>query len=191
MRELFLIVIFVCLLFGCRSKNRYEKEIAVIDSTKIVLQVKLNELQRSDQHLENIGFPKYEIYSSFLKTNLKDTLSRSDATALQQFLNSGNTIKQYKTGKSELVHQTEMSIAQLQQLSLDVRENNIQEPAIKAYYSAEKNHAEELITAIEQNVRALNMSIAAYKSGLIKTEEYIRQINNGQLPGVVSDSTSE
>ena len=166
----------------------YEKEISTIDSTKVVLQVKLNELLRAEKNIEVSAFSKFETYEAFLKSNIKDTLNKPEATAIQLFLNSGKTIKQFNLSKAELIKQTELSIAQLQKLSLDARENNIQQNALQSFYSTEKNHAEELIGVIEQNIKALNLSINSYRNSLPRTEDYIRIINNGALPTVVADS---
>ena len=169
----------------------YEKEVAIIDSTKIVLQVKLNELKRAEQNMESVGFAKYETYCVFLKNNVKDTVVRYEATALQQFVNSGKTIELFAKNKAELIKQTETSIAQLQKLSLDVKENNLLLNSVQAYFASEKSHAEELIKAIEHNIKAFNLSVNNYRNSVIRTEEYIKKINNGTLPTVVPDTNLE
>lgn len=189
MRFLFSIVVLFAVFTNCSHKSNYEKEIAIIDSTKIVLQVKLNELQRAEQNIESSAFAKFETYQSFLKSNIKDTLKKSDASAIQYFINSGSVIKQFNSSKSELIKQTELSISQLLKLSQDAKENNLQPNAIKVFYSTEKSHAEELIQAIEKNIKALNISINSYRNSLPRTEEYIKSINNGSLPTVVAGST--
>lgn len=191
MRVLFVIFVCICFFSNCKNKNVYEKEIAVIDSTKIVLQVKLNELKRAEQNIESVNYAKFETYAAFLKSNIKDTINKVDATAIQTFLKAGSIIQQFNTGKSELIHQTELSVSQLQKLASDVKENVIQPNGIQAFYTSEKSHAEELIAAIEQNIKALNLSITNYRNSIIRTEEYIKQINNGSLPTVVADSTLE
>lgn len=169
----------------------YEKEIAILDSTKIVLQVKLNELKKSEQSIQNLQFEKFEAYHSFLKSNVKDTIGKSEGNALQLFVKSGGTISDFNKSKSELIKQTETSILQIQKLSSDMKENSVQHNAAQSYYSSEKGHADELIKTIEQNVKALNLSINNYRNSVSKTEEYIKQINSGQLPSVVADSTLE
>lgn len=169
----------------------YEKEIAILDSTKIVLQVKLNELKKAETNIQNLQFPKFETYIVFLKSNVKDTIGRIEGNALQLFINSGNIIKEFNKSKSELIKQTETGILQIQKLSADIKENNVQHNVVQSYYNSEKDHADELIKTIEQNMKALNVSLNGYRNSLGKTEEYIKQINNGQLPVVVADSTLE
>ena len=178
-------------LAECRHTNYYEKETNLLDSTKIVLQVKLNELKKSEQAIQNLQFQKFETYHSFLKSNIKDTIGKIEGNALQLFVRAGETISDFNKSKSELIKQTETSILQIQKLSADVKENNIQLNVIQSYCYSEKGHAEELIKTIEQNVKALNLSINNYRNSVTKTEEYIKHINNGQLPTVVADSTLE
>jgi hypothetical protein len=167
----------------------YEKETAVLDSTKIVLQVKLNELKKAEQNILNFQYPKFETYTVFLKSNIKDTIGRTDGNALQLFINSGNTIREFNKSNGELIKETETAILQIQKLSADIKENNIQHNVIQSYFNSEKGHADELIKTIEQNMKALNLSLNGYRNSLGRTEEYIKQINNGQLPTVVADST--
>jgi hypothetical protein len=169
----------------------YEKEIAILDSTKIVLQVKLNELKKSEQSIQNLQFGKFEAYNSFLKNNVKDTIAKGEGNALQLFVKAGNTISEFNKAKTDLIKQTETSILQIQKLSADLKENNVQHNVAQSYCNSEKGHADELIRIIEQNVRALNLSINNYRNSVSRTEEYIKQINNGQLPTVIADSTIE
>lgn len=166
----------------------YEKEISILDSTKIVLQVKLNELKKSELSIQNLQFEKY---NSFLKSNVKDTIGKTEGNALQLFIKSGCTISEFNKSKNELIKQTETSIVQIQKLSSDLKESNVQNNVALSYYSSEKGHADELIKTIEQNVKALNLSINNYRNSISKTEEYIKHINSGQLPNVVTDSTLE
>ena len=169
----------------------YEKEIAILDSTKIVLQVKLSELKKSELSIQNLQFEKFDPYNSFLKSNVKDTIGKSEGNALQLFVKAGNTISDFNKSKTELIKQTETSITQIQKLSADLKENNVQHNVAQSYYTSEKGHADELIKTIEQNVKALNLSLNNYRNSFGKTEEYIKLINNGQLPNVVADSTIE
>lgn len=187
----FITLLLAVFLFNCKRGNVYEKETAVLDSTKIVLQVKLNELKKAELNIHNLQYPKFETYSTFLKNNVKDTIERSVGNALQAFINSGNTIKEFNKSKVELIKQTETGILQIQKLSADLKENNIQHNVFQSYFNSEKGHADELIKTIEQNMKALNVSLNGYRNSLGKTEDYIKQINNGQLPVVVADSTLE
>ena len=174
----FIITLFTVFLFNCKRGNVYEKEIALLDSTKIVLQVKLNELKKAEVNILNLQYPKFETYNAFLKSNVKDTIGRTEGNALQAFINSGNTIKEFNKTKTELIKQTETGILQIQKLSADLKENNVQQNVTQSYYKSEKGHADELIKTIEQNMKALNLGLNSYRNSISKTEEYIKHINN-------------
>lgn len=187
----FILVLFSVWLSNCKHANIYEKEISILDSTKIVLQVKLNELKKAEQSILTLQFEKFETYNSFLKSNVKDTIGKTEGNALQLFVKSGHTISDFNKSKAELIKQTETSIVQIQKLSSDFKESNVQHNVAQSYYNSEKGHAEELIKTIEQNIKALNLSINNYRNSIFKTEEYIKNINSGQLPSLVNDSTLE
>jgi hypothetical protein len=176
---------------SCGRSHLYDKQVALLDSTKIVLQVKLNELKKIETNIQQKGYSKYELYRRFLNSNLKDTINRSEASTIQQFLGSGEIIKQYNDSKAELVHQVETSISQLQKLAGDLKENTIQQQQAQLFFDNEKTHADKLVQTLEKNITAVNIGLMNFKNSVAKTEELLRQINNGQLPSVVADSTAE
>ncbi|MGZ4036712.1 MAG: hypothetical protein ACXVPQ_02720 [Bacteroidia bacterium] len=187
----FIFLNLVLAFCGCSHSHFYDKQVALLDSTKIVLQVKLNELKKVETNIQQRGYSKYELYKRFLNSSLKDTISRHEATTIQQFLNAGEIIKQYSDGKNELIRQTETSIVQLQKLAADLRENNIHQRQALQFFETEKTHADKLVQVIEKNITAANIALMNYKSSTPRTEELIRQINHNQLPSVVADSTAE
>lgn len=186
---LFISALLAFCLSGCKQGSIYEKETAILDSTRIVLQVKLNELKKSEQNIQNLQFEKFDAYLSFLKSNVKDTIEKTEGNALQIFVKAGETISAFNKSKQELIKQTEASIVQIQRLSADMKEGVAQHNTAQSYFNSEKGHAEALIKTIEQNVKALNLGITNYRNSFARTEEYIKKINSGQLPGVVADST--
>ncbi len=189
--QYFLFILLGIIFWRCGHSNIYNKQITLLDSTKIVLQVKLNELKKAESNISNLPFGKLEAYIVFLNSNLKDTINKFQANALQLFMSSGKTIKQFNESKSALIKQTETSILQIQKLSGDIKENNVSQNVIDNYFSIEKGEADKLINVIEQNIKALNLSLVNFKNSTPRTEELIRQINNGQLPAIVTDSISE
>lgn len=186
------IVVFCLLAFiSCQTKNNYEKETAQLDSLKIVLQVKLSELKKAEANVNNYSFSKFEAYSRFLSNNLKDTVDKSQANALRNFISAGKTISDFTVLKPALIKETETAISQLQKLSGDLKENAVQQNAVQAYMDTEKTHAEKLVTVIEQDLKSLNISLINFKNAVPKTEELIKHINNGELPSIVAESGAE
>jgi hypothetical protein len=181
----------LCCLTNCHPKNPYEKETLLLDSIKIVLQVKLNEVKKAEVNVNNTAFSKYEIYSRFLNSSLKDTIGKSEATALRNFIIAGKTIHNFIKTKPELIKETETSISQIQKLSSDLKENSIAPNSVQTFFNTEKHHAEQLINTLEQNMRMLTISLINFRNALPRTENLIREINNGQLPSLVADSTAE
>lgn len=190
-KQVAIFVLSSMFLWNCKPTSLYEKEHAILDSTKIVLQVKSNELKKAEANIENTSFSKCNTYVQFLKTNLKDTVARIEANALQQFLNSCMTIEQFNQNKVELIKQTEMAISQLNKLSADLKTNSLPQNQVKIYFESEMQNANKVIAVIEQNLKALTISLINIKNSTPRTEEIIRNINNGQLPVVITDSIAE
>ncbi len=176
---------------GCKHSSLYEKEVSMVDSTKIVLQVKLNEFKKAEVNIQNTAFSKGKTYVQFLKSNLKDTIGRIEANALRQFLSAVETIEQFNQTKSELVKQTETAISQLQKLATDLRTNAVTQGQAKSFYDTEMKNANKLVEVIEQNLKALTISLINIRNSTPRTEDLIRQINNGQLPVLITDSIAE
>jgi hypothetical protein len=190
-KKLILLILLPLFLWRCGHSHLYDKQTALLDSTKIVLQVKLNELKKAETNIQNLLFFKFDTYSRFLNSNLKDTIDKFQANALRAFISSGKVIKQFNESKAALIKQTETSINQIQKLSGDIKENQIAQNNIDNYFNKEKTEAEKMIEAIEQNIKALNLSLVNFKNSIPRTEDLIKQINHGQLPAVVKDSIAD
>ena len=54
------------------------------------------------------------------------------------FVKSGETIKGFNKSKGELIKQTEIGITQIQKLSSDLKENNVQINVVQPYYNSER-----------------------------------------------------
>jgi hypothetical protein len=191
LRVLLLPLGLLLFLSNCHPKNPYEKEILLLDSIKIVLQVKLNEVKKAEVNVNSISFSKYETYSRFLTSNLKDTIGKSEASALSNFIIAGRNISNFMAAKPALIKETEITISQIQKLSADLKENNVAPNSVQSFFNSEKIHAEQLINTIEQHMRTLNISLINFRNALPRTENLIRDINNGQLPSVVANNVSD
>jgi hypothetical protein len=185
MRLSLLIIVLALLFSNCRQKNNYEELTSVLDSTKIVLQVKLNELKKAETNMQANSFTKFDAYHNFLNSNLKDTIDKAYANPLRNFINSGKVVKNFNTLKPQLIKETETTISQLQKLSSDLKGNALPFNTAKTYFSNEISHCNILIPTIEGDIKALNIALINFRNSVPKTEELIKKINNGQLPSIV------
>jgi len=187
-----IIISFVAILLSnCAQKSVYDKETSTLDSLKIVLQVKRNELNKFDKAIESISAYKLKTYGAFLKSNLKDTINKNQANTLQIFLNAVEALTEFEKMRAPLASQTEISITQLQTLSADLKANLIQSDQATRFITNEKHNADRQISILEQTIKTLNISIINIRNYLPKTEDLIKQINGGKLPSVVSDSLAD
>lgn len=183
------LTVFITTFFlSCKPQPVFDKDTALLDSIKIVLQVKINELQRTQENIKQASFSGYTVYASFLKSNLPDTIAKSEAVFIQQFLNSGRAIQQFNNELPGLLKESKIAVSQLQKLSGDVKENNIASNQKQNYIQAETKHANQTIETIEKNIRALNGSLFVFNANYRKTEEYIKKNNHGQLPSLVTET---
>lgn len=162
----------------------------MLDSAKIVLQVKLNELKKVETNIQLRGYPKYDLYKRFLNASLPDTISRAEAGTVQQFMNAGEVMKQYNDTKAALIGETEKSISQLQKLSHDLQNEAIAVNQAQLFFDTEKARADKLVQVIEKNVAVANIALMNFRNSMAGTEALIRKINNNRLPEVVADSTA-
>jgi hypothetical protein len=183
-------IAMVCnfLFIQCHSKNLYPKETSSLDSLKIVLQVKKQELNKSTIHMSQYGFDKYEPYKKFLLEHIKDTILRVEATALQLYIKSGNLLTNYNMNMPKQNGEVELTISQLQLLSEDLKSNNIPANKVQDYYENEIAHATMLIARMEKDLLLVNSALNGLNTSRSKVEDFLRKNNLGELPKLVNDS---
>lgn len=181
------VILFCAALWQCTPHDRYEKEAALIDSLKIVLRVKLSEVNKAEAAISASSFGRFDIYRRFLSSNTPDTIEKAQASAIRNFVSCGKVVSDFANKSPQLAKETETSISQLQALASDLRAGHAQN---LKHVKTESDHAQKLIAVLENDLRLVNGSLINFRNSIAGTEAFIRQINHGRLPSLVTDTTS-
>ncbi len=118
------LVISICFLFlflqSCSIKDQVATEAKRLDSVSIILNSKLQELNKCDTALLERAIVKFNIYSTFIENNITDTISKEEANSLQQFYQSGKNLKAFSQNFKSLRSRTTLVSDQIKKLMNDV-----------------------------------------------------------------------
>ncbi len=180
----------VFLLVSCSvSSEESVKKAAQIDSIRVVINVKAQELKQTDSALISRAIGKFNTYTVFIQTNINDTLNKEEANVLQQFYTSGNALITFQKNKQTLLSRTNLLMDQLSDLIKDAN-NGLHLSLLNEYLNKEAKAADELIKNVDEQNKLYQKSIQDFKNALPLTEELIRKRNNGQLPGIINDAVN-
>jgi len=173
------------LVFFFSACGNYDVQLSqrkTIDSLQTTLMVNKNHLQQIDSAELLKAISKYEAYQQFIKSNIKDTLTKEEAYALQSFIVAGENLKAISENKKRLIVRTNLLSTQLSKLSVDIKNNANQASEIENYLNTEKAAQAELTSLSGNELGNYLRNIQQLKTNLYLIEQLILARNNNQLP---------
>ncbi len=183
------IIVLISALFvleSCSIKNQVAAEVKRLDSVSIVLNSKLQELNKCDTALLERAITKFNNYSTFIENNISDTITKEEANNLQQFYQSGKNLKAFGENFKSLRSRTILVSDQIKKLMSDVANGSIPKKDFLSNYDNEVKAASQLIAATTNELKNNLNSVQDLKNSLLPVEELIRSRNNGQLPEAIN-----
>lgn len=184
-------IISGCLIFlflqGCSIKDQVAAEVKRLDSVSIILNSKLQELNKCDTALLERAITKFSNYSTFIENNITDTITKEEANSLQQFYQSGKNLKAFSVNYKSLRSRTSLVSDQIKKLMSDVEEGSISKKEFLSNFENEVSAASQLISLTSNELKNNLNSVQDFKNSLLPVEALIRSRNNGQLPEAIKD----
>jgi hypothetical protein len=184
---LFLVVAF---FISCSNNSELSLHLKTIDSLSGSLNQKLSELQKADTIILEKALTKFNEYKQFIKQNVNDTLSKSEADVLQRFFTSGRNLEGFFINRKNIIARGHLVNAQLSKLVIDVEENTLDRNQLTEFMYAEKEQANDVIQKSFLQQQVFQTNLQEFKNTLPLIEELIKARNSNQLPTIVKDSTA-
>jgi len=185
-------VTIALLLFFQSCSPGIEKQqcLKTLDSIGGALSTVISASRVTDTVLLQKALTKFNHYQSFIKRNLRDTISKPDANCLQQFYRSGKNLESFAHNRLAVRSRAALAESQLMRLGEDLKYNRRDLETQKKYLAEEKLQIELLLSLSRQEGNLFSASLEEFKLSLRCTEEIIRQKNKGQLPEVIEEKES-
>ncbi|MDZ4664153.1 MAG: hypothetical protein SGJ15_04695 [Bacteroidota bacterium] len=177
----------ILLLQSCSIKDQVAAETKRLDSVNIILNSKLQELNKCDTALLGRAITKFSNYSTFIENNITDTITKEEANSLQQFYQSGKNLKAFSVNYKSLRSRTSLVSDQIKKLISDVEEGSISKKDFLSHFENEVSAASQLISLTSNELKNNLNSIQDFKNSLLPVEALIKSRNSGQLPEAIKD----
>jgi hypothetical protein len=185
------LAILICSTFlylqSCSIKGQVANEAKRLDSVNIILNSKLQELNKCDTALLERAISKFNVYSTFIENNITDTISKDEANKLQQFYQSGKNLIAFKVNYKTLRSRTLLVSDQIKKLMFDVEQGSITKKDFLSNFENEVSAASQLISLTSNELKNNLNSIQDFKNSIVPVETLIKSRNNGQLPEAIRD----
>lgn len=172
----------VLLFSSCNNSHVYDKYVKELDSLKIVVEQSVSNFKTIDSMACYNAYSKQYTYASYINVNLKDTVSKSTAEALQTFYLLGKNMVNYLAMRPVWLTEAHKSIVQLTNLSHDLKNNSVEDEEAVEFINEEKKEAEKIIAELKENTEAIRIHIEQFTLTLPVAEEVIKTLNKGILP---------
>ena len=179
---------FVFSLVSCDETDIYNQRIKTIDSLDGAVNAMLNEMNRIDTLQLKSSVIKYQYFRQFIKQQVYDTVSKSEADKLQQFNESGSALEAFVKNRSDIIARASLINSQLEKLSGDARGRKIGKEQLMQYTAEEKTQASILIEAAYKQKESLFRSLKDFNESIDTVEQIIKSRNNGELPRILGDT---
>jgi hypothetical protein len=176
--------LFLFFISACGNYEAQLNQQKTIDSLQTTLIVNKNHLLQIDSAELLKAISKYEVYQQFIKSNVKDTLSKEEAYALQSFIIAGENLKAVSENKKRLMARTNLLSNQLNKLQIDIKNNINNAAETNNYLNAEKATQAELTNFCENEQSNYFKNLQQLKTNLYLIEQLILARNNNQLPNI-------
>ncbi len=182
-------VILISILLSCcgnsgiklqQTKTVDSLQTNLLSNKKLLLQIDSVELSKA--------INKFEIYKQFIKSNIKDTINKTDAYAIQSFINAGNNLQSIQLNKINLITRINLLSNQLLKLGTDIKNNSFQNNQINGFIETEKLMQVEIAKFCIEEQNNYFKNLQQLKTNLYLVEQLILKRNNNQLPTVINSN---
>ena len=175
----------VLLFSSCNNSHVYDKYVKELDSLKVVVEQSVSNFKTIDSVACYNAYSKQFTYASYINVNLRDTVSKSTAEALQTFYLLGKNMVNYLAMRSIWLAEAQKSITQLTNLSHDLKNKSVEDEEAIEFINEEKKEAEKIIAELKENTEAIRFQIEQFNLTLPIAEEVVKKLNQGVLPEIV------
>ena len=175
----------VLLFSSCNNSHVYDKYVKELDSLKVVVEQSVSNFKTIDSVACYNAYSKQFTYASYINVNLRDTVSKSTAEALQTFYMLGKNMVNYLAMRSIWLAEAQKSITQLTNLSHDLKNKSVEDEEAIEFINEEKKEAEKIIAELKENTEAIRFQIEQFNLTLPIAEEVVKKLNQGVLPEIV------
>ena len=126
-------------------------------------------------------------YRFFIKTQLSDTISTSEAEVLKKFFSSGSALEAYNKNRTLLLARSAFMQSQRDKLRSDLAEGIMDELDVKVTLDKEVSASRELSAIMLEQQKKYYSAILEFKQALPLLEEFIRKHNMNELPALIKE----
>lgn len=188
LKHMLFMIGILTLVGSCNKNNVYEQKSKTLDSLSGAINSMVNELQKTDTLLLKRALNRFNWYGQFIHQNINDTITKSEADALQHFYSSGQTLSSVLQNHKKILAHASLINSQVASLSLDIKNKHSTPELIIRFTEREKTEAAHVIEAGYYQQRLFLTCMEEFGTSLKEVEHFMRSRNNGELPTIIKDT---
>ena len=176
----------IIFISSCHKSYKYDKYIKELDSLKIVIEQSIVNFNTIDSTTCYDAYAKQYTYANFINVNLKDTVPKATAEALQTFYILGRNMINYLAMRPVWLLESHKSITQLTNLSNDLKNGNVTDKEAVDFINEEKKEAEKIIIELKKNTDSIRFQLEQFNLNIATVELVVKKLNHELLPEIIT-----
>jgi len=172
-----LVLAFVMILSFTECKNnQYKKELARIDSLKIVLNQAEKKLAELDTNVVHEKYKEYKKNLNFITANYPDKKKDPNWNTLCQYSMIDEPLGGFNNEQHHLKNELMYSRKQLDSLKFDIQNGNVEKEKMNIYIESESNAVADLEQKIKEAIETAQTELNRFDTINPKIEKIIKSI---------------
>jgi hypothetical protein len=166
------------ILVSCKEKDRFAAKIKTLDSLHVELDKKTAVFLSLDSQRINFYLKRQQQNMKLLSDSLKDTLSVNYFNVLTQYKKCEAPLQFLNENYKSILNESLLSKEQLKKLSVDLKNDAIEDELVYEYFIIEKMEAEKMSETLTANYNLAKQSTDTFQKYNEKIEQLIHAIQN-------------
>jgi hypothetical protein len=171
---------------SCNQNNILKQQVKTLDSLSGVINSAAMALKETDSSNIQALLITYQIYSQFINSNMRDTISKSQAMELKSFYESGEALQVFLKNKSTLLSRLNLLNTQCMRLSDDIRLGEMNSKESTKYFNYETVESIKVIGEVFKQQKIYYSYYQRLLQSISNIENIIKIYNNNQLPTIIN-----
>lgn len=174
------------LLFSCEQNNLLKQQVKTLDSLSGAINSAALALKETDSSNVKALLSTYQVYTQFINTSIKDTISKSQALDIKSFYESGEALQVFLKNKSALSARLSLLNTQCMRLSEDIRLGEMSSKESTKYFNYETVESIKVIGEVFKQQKIYYSNYEKLLQTIPNIEKIIKSYNNNQLPTIIN-----
>lgn len=177
-------------VISCRQDTTTENTVKTLDSLETAINGMMLQMRKTDTALVEKSVSRFHYYRQFIKQNINDTITKTEADHLRHFYDSGTQLENFSLNRKNIIARASLAKTQIAQLTVDAKNGSLSAENMRMAEQREYSEISRVLEEGYEQIRICHSALQEFRYSLSAVELLLRSRNNGELPRIIKDTLS-